>query len=59
MRIRAGIVTAVYKKAFKLSGEARQKSTVGEITSAFSSESNVSSPRLTFLQTTCRSMRSV
>ncbi|RIA93900.1 ATP-binding cassette transporter 1 [Glomus cerebriforme] len=31
MRIRAGLVTAIYQKSFKLSNGSRQKSTVGEI----------------------------
>ena len=34
MRMRAGLVTAIYRKSFKLSAEVRQKYTVGEITSA-------------------------
>ena len=36
MRMRAGLVTAIYRKSFKLSAEVRQKFTVGEITSASS-----------------------
>lgn len=36
MRMRAGLVTAIYRKSFKLSAEVRQKFTVGEITSAWS-----------------------
>lgn len=35
MRMRAGLITAIYRKSFKLSAEVRQRFTVGEITSAF------------------------
>ena len=58
MRMRAGLITAIYRKSFKLSAEVRQRFTVGEITSAFLYRYSQGDCLTIYVQTTCRWMRS-
>ena len=50
MRIRSSIVTAVYRKALRLSNTARQNSTVGEITNLMSVDASRLADLCTYLQ---------
>jgi ATP-binding cassette, subfamily C (CFTR/MRP), member 1 len=49
MRIRSSVVTAVYRKALRLSNQSRQSSTVGEITNLMSVDASRISDLCTYI----------
>lgn len=55
-QVRAALVMAVYRKAFKMSGAARQQSTVGEIVNQYHHSTSLSFSQLllTTLRPCCR-----